>query len=292
MMSYTDDIKETGRKGYLLSLSQADVVENLIEREKMLLSLSYMLESSEKENVTLKKQLTKDNNKIQNSERHFVNLENKLAVAEKEIYKLKSNITNFSLEKVKYELMLESLNTKLNNLFYEKDTLTYNYNSLHFENIELKKIVNRIPMKFSHINNICTNIYCFGTNCPFIHENNPMFQQKSQEWTNMMYQNFTSFRSHCCNNSNHHRHVVCTFSHSPIVLSKTTSKKDEYVPAKVDLDKCLPTSRENDIKDIGLNGDSLHDPKITKEQLDVDLDKYNKSNNHNNYDKYTKRKKY
>ena len=51
---------------------------------------------------------------------------------------------------------------------------------------------------------------------------------------------------------------------------------DDYEPdlKELSLDKDLPTSRENDYHDICVNGDSLHDPKISKEQLDNEIENY------------------
>ncbi len=105
-----------------------------------------------------------------------------------------------------------------------------------------------------------------------------------------MYERFTNFRSYPCKNLVSHRPIVCTFSHFTKVKSnkvksnkvKSNKLKDNYVLGKVDIDDCLPTSREKDIKDIGLNGDSFHDPKLTKEQLDLELDEYNR---HRDYKK-------
>ena len=54
------------------------------------------------------------------------------------------------------------------------------------------------------------------------------------------------------------------------------NKVDEYEPnsKELSLDKSLPTSREEDYTDIGTNGDSLHYPNVTKEQLDNELKQY------------------
>ena len=42
----------------------------------------------------------------------------------------------------------------------------------------------------------------------------------------------------------------------------------------LNVDAALPTSCEDDEQDIGVNGDSLPYPKVTKEQLDREMDEY------------------
>lgn len=54
------------------------------------------------------------------------------------------------------------------------------------------------------------------------------------------------------------------------------NKVDEYElnSKELSLDNALPTQCEEDYPDIGTNGDSLHYPNVTKEQLDNELKQY------------------
>jgi len=55
---------------------------------------------------------------------------------------------------------------------------------------------------------------------------------------------------------------------------KVVSDNYEPDPNLLSIDKALPTSREDDIPDDGVNGDSLPHPFVTKEELDEELDEY------------------
>jgi len=77
-----------------------------------------------------------------------------------------------------------------------------------------------------------------------------------------------------------HIELRCRYLHSSKKRKKEKVIPDNYEPGTglLSLDSALPTSREDDIPDDGVNGDSLPHPSVTKEQLDEEMDEYWKKN--------------
>ncbi len=237
----------TERKQYLLSLSHENVVDLLIEREKMLISSSYMVDSSDKKGKSLRKKLNILSNELKNSQ---------------------SIINASCILNKRNEIIIKSLNKKLDDLSLIYKELLVNYNHLNYF--------------ISETNKLCTNVYCYK-NCIRVHEGHPHFNKLHSEWFHYSKYNMSNFRSRKCYNSINHRVSVCKYLHNVDKIKspnldkclQTSCGNDIWNNVKSpDLNQCLPTSREDDICDFGMNGDSIHDPNITKKQLDDELDEF------------------
>lgn len=163
-----------------------------------------------------------------------------------------------------YETIISQLKLKIVGLeLFNKQLMNYSQNLTNEFNLHIST---NCQLKPNPINQetLCTNVYCgYGkrTFCKNIHYGHKNYNSLYNAWINERRKN-KYFWVKPCINAKPHNPMICRYSHTA-----DCSISDR-------LDKALPTSRENDYSDLLINSDSIHDPTVTKEQLDSELDEY------------------